>query len=133
MKKREKMLVLSEQYCEFIWRQQSIHLSMAGLPRAARAPLPTLLTPGSRRASLAAAADGGMGAWARAAFLLGKGEIPLRKQQAQLPQFLPPLQINKPRSPPIPGTSIASLALLFMQKHPCLPHAPVPRPCSSNI
>lgn len=33
MKKREKMLLSSELYCEFIWGQQSIHLPTAGLPR----------------------------------------------------------------------------------------------------
>lgn len=112
------MLLPSEQYCEFIWGQQSIHLSVSGLPRTARAPLPTLLMPRCQRASLVAAAAGGTGAWAITAFLLGKGEIPLRKQQAQLLQLLPPLQINKPRSPPIPGTSTASLLLFPMQKHP---------------
>lgn len=78
------MLLPSEQYCEFIWGQQSIHLSVSGL-----------LVPGYQRAGLVAAGDGEMGAWARAAFVLGNGETPLRKQQARLPQLLPPSQINK--------------------------------------
>lgn len=47
---------------------------------------------------LAATADGRTGGWAVTAFLL-------EKQQTQLPQLLPPLQINKLRSSPIFGTS----------------------------
>lgn len=64
------MWLPSKQYCEFIWGQQSVHLSMAGLPRTARASLPTLLMPGSWRVRLTAAAAAGMEAWARVVFLL---------------------------------------------------------------
>ena len=104
---------------------------MSGLPRTARALLATWLMPGSQKASLAAAA-GGMGAWPLTAFLLGEGESPLRNQQAQVPQLLPPLQISKPRSPTL-GTSTASLLFFPMQKHSCLPHTSSQHPWSSNI
>lgn len=133
MEKREKMLLTSDQYCEFIWGQQSICFPMAGLSSAARALLPTFLMPGSQRASLTSAAAGRKEALAIAVLLLGQGKITLRKQEGQLPHLLPPLQIDKPRCPPIPGSSTTSLPLFLMQKHPSFHCAPAPHPPSSYI
>lgn len=101
------MLLPSEQYCEFIWGQQSIHLSVSGLPRTAKAPLPTLLVPGC------GCWDWGLG---HSSFPAGKGEDPSQEAAGTTSPTPSSTAGQQAQISSHPCTSTISLPLFPMQK-----------------